>query len=69
MTPIREKIPFLVLSLLLLITTVLAQETSIILDGDKTFAISGDILVFLTIGLIVFVIFIIIKILTIGVPE
>jgi hypothetical protein len=49
---------------LLLITTVTAEGTSIILDSDQTTQMSGSALVMCALGLAIFAALIIIKILT-----
>jgi hypothetical protein len=59
-----ERISIIVLSMLLLIITVSAEGTSIILDNDKTTEISGNVLVFCSVIIFIFAAIIIIKILT-----
>lgn len=51
------------ISLLLLISNVSAQGTSIILDNDQTTSLSGNALVFCSIAIFIFAALIIIKIL------
>jgi len=57
-----ERISIIVLSILLLVTTVSAEGTSIILDNDKTTEISGNVLVFCSVIIFIFAALIIIKI-------
>ena len=61
-----KQLSITVTSLLLLISTVSAEGTSIILDSDHTTEISGSALIFCSVAIIIFSAIIIIKILTMG---
>lgn len=56
-------ISIILLSVFLLVTTVCAEGTSIILDNDKTTEMSGDVLILCSIIIFVAAILIIVKIL------
>lgn len=59
----------LLLLLSVMITTVSAEGTSIILDNDQTTSISGSALVVLSLAVTIFAILIIVKILMMGKGE
>jgi len=58
-----KRLSIIVTSFLLLITTVSAEGTSIILDNDQTTQISGSAFVMISIAVVVFAALIIVKIL------
>jgi len=58
-----KKLSIVIISFLLLISTVSAEGTSIILDTDQTTEISGNAFIMISVAMIVFAALIIVKIL------